>query len=52
MSGETYVLEVVNGGRVDTVAGGIFDGRRLTIAFPAGKPAEFSRREIVIRAKE
>ncbi|HVP91457.1 MAG TPA: GH116 family glycosyl hydrolase, partial [Terriglobales bacterium] len=51
LSGEAYVLEIANSGRVDAVAGGAFDGRRLTVAFPAGKPGEFLRRDLVIRAK-
>jgi hypothetical protein len=51
LSGETYTLEVANGGRVASVSGGVFDGRRLTIVFPPGKPGEFLRRDILIRAK-
>ena len=51
LAGETYVLELKNGGKVDSVKGATFDGRRLTIDIPAGKPGEFLRREISIRLK-
>jgi hypothetical protein len=51
LAGESYVLEVVNGARVDSVTGAGFDGRRLTIAIPAGKPGEFIRRDVTIRSK-
>jgi hypothetical protein len=51
LAGESYVLEVRNGGLVDSVTGAGFDGRRLTIELPAGKPGEFVRRDITIRSK-
>ena len=51
LAGESYRLDVVNGGLVDSVSGAGFDGRRLSIEFPAGKPAEFVRRDIILRSK-
>lgn len=51
LAGRSYVLEVANGGRVASVAGGVFDGRTLTLDFPAGKPGEFTKRDVFIRSK-
>ena len=51
LAGETYVLELRNGAKVSSVLGAKFDGRRLTIAMPAGQPGEFLRREILIQYK-
>jgi glycogen debranching enzyme len=51
LAGEGYVLEVMNGGSVDSVTGAGFDGRRLTIEIPAGRPGDFVRREITLRLR-
>jgi len=51
LAGESYALELRNGGGVASVTGATFDVRRLTIDIPAGKPGEFLRREILIRLK-
>ena len=51
LAGVGYVLEVANGGRVASVAGGVFDGRLLTVDFPAVKTAGFVRKDVVIRSR-
>jgi hypothetical protein len=51
LAGETYVLDLRNGGGVSSVTGAIFDGRRLRIDIRAGRPGEFRRCEILIRLK-
>jgi hypothetical protein len=51
LPGRSYVLQVKNVGRIDSVTGAKFDGQTLTIDFPDGTPGEFVRRDIAIRFK-
>jgi hypothetical protein len=51
LAGESYVLELRNAGLVASVTGARFDGRRLTVEIPAGKPGEFVKQDITIRSK-
>jgi hypothetical protein len=51
LGGETYTLEILNGDRVESVAGGEFDGRKLKIAFPAGQEGVYIKGEVTLRIK-
>jgi hypothetical protein len=51
LAGETYVLDVVNEDRVESVAGAGFDGRRLKITFPTSVGAGYIAAKVTIRVK-
>jgi hypothetical protein len=52
LAGESYVIDVVNGDRVDSVEGAAFDGRRLSLVFPAAAGAGgYVPAEVILRIK-
>lgn len=51
LAGETYTLEVLNGERVESVAGAEFDGRKLRIVFPGGGEGGYHLKEVTVRIK-
>jgi glycogen debranching enzyme len=52
LAGGSYRLAVENADLVDSVAGAAFDGKAISVEFPAGKPGEFVRKDIIIRTKK
>ncbi len=50
-AGETYKVEVVNGERVESVAGAAFDDRWLTIVFPSSGDGGYVGGEVILRIK-
>ncbi|OGD29143.1 MAG: hypothetical protein A2V57_10890 [Candidatus Aminicenantes bacterium RBG_19FT_COMBO_65_30] len=50
IAGETYAIDVLNGERVESVAGGAFDGRTLTVVFPSLGEGYIGR-EVTLRMK-
>ncbi len=52
LAGESYSVEIANGGLIEAVTGAAYDGRRLSIALPAGETGEFVRGTVGLRLKK
>jgi hypothetical protein len=51
ISGRTYLLPVIDPGRIGSVAGAALEGAALRIAFDGGSPGTYIRKEIVLNLR-